>query len=88
MKSTWNAANCSKGLELPDFGVAPFDIGFVQYLFGFGGINGYFPGMITQKLHRGYNLKRYTPLSILIPFLLQEYQGKTDTHQIQFFSPP
>ena len=45
---TWDAVNCSEGLEIPSIGVAPFDIGFVQFLLGFGGIDGYFPGMVTH----------------------------------------
>lgn len=46
--NTWESVTCSSGLELPFLGVAPFDIGFVQFLLGFGGLEGYFPGMITH----------------------------------------
>jgi len=46
--NTWNNVTCSSGLDLPFLGMAPFDIGFVQYLLGFGGSPGYFPGMITH----------------------------------------
>ncbi|WP_339793320.1 hypothetical protein [uncultured Imperialibacter sp.] len=45
---TWGNVTCSSGLEIPNLGVAPFDIGYVQYLLGFGGIAGYFPGTVVH----------------------------------------
>ncbi|MFD2585623.1 hypothetical protein ACFSQJ_01700 [Croceitalea marina] len=47
--NTWNEVTCSDGLELPNFGVSPTDIGFISNVFfGFGGSNGFFPGIIVQ----------------------------------------
>lgn len=46
--ATWDAATCSSGLEIPNWGVAPFDVGYVQFILGFGGINGYFPGTVVH----------------------------------------
>ena len=48
--STWSSVTCSDGLEITDLGLVPFDAGFVQFLVGFGGVNGFFPGII---LHAG-----------------------------------
>jgi len=48
--TTWDEVKCSSGLDIPNWGTAPFDVGYVQYLVGFGGIDGYFPGVI---LHGG-----------------------------------
>lgn len=45
---TWGNVTCSSGLDIPNLGVAPFDIGYVQYLLGFGGIAGYFPGTVVH----------------------------------------
>ena len=47
---TWANVTCSDGLDITNLGLVPFDAGFVQYLVGFGGVNGYFPGII---LHAG-----------------------------------
>lgn len=44
--TTWDQISCSSGLDIPLLGVLPFDIGFVQYLEGFGGYNGYLAGGI------------------------------------------
>ncbi len=46
--ATWDAATCSQGLTIPRAGVAPFDVGYVQFLLGFGGVPGFFPGTIVQ----------------------------------------
>jgi len=47
--STWNDVTCSGGLELPLFGVSNFDVGFISNVFfGFGGSDGFFPGVIVQ----------------------------------------
>lgn len=48
--STWDDLTCSQGLDIPFLGATPFDAGYVQYLLGFGGIAGFFPGAI---LHAG-----------------------------------
>lgn len=45
---TWGEVTCSSGLEIPLDGVTGFDVGYVQYLLGFGGIAGYFPGTIVH----------------------------------------
>ncbi|MEQ8684203.1 MAG: hypothetical protein RIE86_02865 [Imperialibacter sp.] len=45
---TWDNVACSSGLQIPNLGVTPFDIGYVQYLLGFGGIAGYFPGTVVH----------------------------------------
>lgn len=47
---TWEAVTCSDGLELPSWGPSPFDVGYVQYLLGYGGRDLYYPGVI---LHSG-----------------------------------
>lgn len=44
----WDALTCSEGLEIPPLGTSTFDIGYIQWLYGFGGIAGYFPGVITH----------------------------------------
>ena len=46
--NTWDDITCSSGLDIPSYGVADFDIGYVQWLSGFGGIPGYFPGVIAH----------------------------------------
>lgn len=46
--STWGDVTCSGGLNIPNLGVAPFDIGYVQFLLGAGGVNGFFPGIIAH----------------------------------------
>jgi len=48
--STWDAITCSDGLNIPFLGVAISDVGFVQFLRGFGGSNGAILGSI---LHAG-----------------------------------
>ena len=45
--TTWDEITCSKGLYIPFGGIAG-DVGYVQYLFGFGGVNGYYPGVIVH----------------------------------------
>lgn len=46
--STWDAVTCSGGLELPLLGITGNDVGFVSNAFGFGGSEGFFPGIILQ----------------------------------------
>lgn len=46
--NTWDDNSCSTGLNMPFWGVADFDVGLVQWYLGFGGILGYFPGVITH----------------------------------------
>ena len=46
---TWQGVRCSN-LPLIDLGNAPFDYGFVQFLFGFGG----FPGVAADLAHAGF----------------------------------
>jgi hypothetical protein len=46
--TTWDEVKCSSGLNIPFWGAAPFDIGYVQFLAGMGGIDGYFPGAIVH----------------------------------------
>lgn len=46
--TTWDDNNCSSDLGIPLLGTANFDIGFVQFLEGFGGFPGYFLGLITH----------------------------------------
>lgn len=46
--ATWDAVTCSGGLDIPSFGTTPFDVGLVQNIFGFGGIGGFFPGVIVH----------------------------------------
>lgn len=46
---TWQAQSCST-IPLVFFGNAPFDIGFVQFLQGFGG----FPGIFADLTHGGW----------------------------------
>lgn len=48
VRETWENVTCSKGLEIPYLGTAPFDVGYVQFLFGFGGVAGFYPGTIVQ----------------------------------------
>ena len=48
--NTWDEIICSSGLDIPYIGTSGSDLGYVQWLLGFGGINGYFPGWI---LHGG-----------------------------------
>lgn len=48
--NTWDNVSCSSGLDIPSIGVTDFDIGYVQYLVGFGVYTGYLPGGI---LHGG-----------------------------------
>lgn len=47
---TWDAVSCSEGLSIPFWGTSGQDVGFVQYLTGYGGYPGYIPGTI---LHAG-----------------------------------
>lgn len=47
--ATWEGVRCSN-LPLIDLGNAPFDYGYVQYLFGFGG----FPGIAVDLAHAGF----------------------------------
>jgi len=51
---TWDAVSCSEGLTLLNLGTTTAedfgDVGFVQFLLGFGGFDGYFAGTI---LHAG-----------------------------------
>lgn len=44
--NTWDELSCSSGLDIPSAGVFPFDIGFVQFLEGYGGYPGYLAGGI------------------------------------------
>jgi len=46
--NTWDNNKCSSGLDIPLWGLIPFDVGFVQYLEGFGGYAGYLAGGITH----------------------------------------
>jgi hypothetical protein len=49
VRETWSNVTCSSGLEVQDLGVTPTDVGFVSNIFfGFGGSNGFFPGVIVQ----------------------------------------
>jgi hypothetical protein len=48
VRETWENVTCSDGLEIPYLGNTPFDAGYVQNLFGFGGSPGFFPGAIVQ----------------------------------------
>ncbi len=48
VRETWENVTCSKGLDIPYLGKTPFDVGYVQFLFGFGGIEGFFLGTIVQ----------------------------------------
>lgn len=49
VRETWSNVTCSSGLDLLDVGVSPTDVGFVSNVFfGFGGSNGFFPGVIVQ----------------------------------------
>ncbi|WP_088341454.1 M10 family metallopeptidase domain-containing protein [Robiginitalea sediminis] len=46
---TWANVTCSSGLDIPFGGVSGADIGFVSNVFfGFGGSNGFFPGVIVH----------------------------------------
>lgn len=47
--NTWDEVTCSDGLNLPFGGISSEDIGFVSnFFFGFGGSNGFFPGVIVH----------------------------------------
>jgi hypothetical protein len=46
--STWDNNSCARGLNIPYWGTTTYDLGFTQYLFGFGGLGGFFPGVITH----------------------------------------
>ncbi|MEJ2005407.1 MAG: hypothetical protein P8X57_10670 [Cyclobacteriaceae bacterium] len=46
--STWESVTCSDGLEFLNAGTSGSDIGFVQSLVGFGGLAGFFPGVIVH----------------------------------------
>ncbi len=46
----WDAITCSDGLGIPLIGAIGIDVGFVQYLVGYGGLNGGIQGTI---LHAG-----------------------------------
>jgi len=46
--NTWGEVSCSRGLDLPNLGVLDFDLGYVSNVFGFGGTEGFFPGIIVQ----------------------------------------
>lgn len=48
--NTWESVTCSQGLNIPNLGSLPLDLGYVHFLLGAGGIGGYFPGTI---LHGG-----------------------------------
>jgi len=48
VRETWENVTCSKGLEIPYEGTTQEDVGFVQFLEGFGGFPGFFPGVIVQ----------------------------------------
>lgn len=48
VRETWENVTCSDGLEIPYLGPTPFDVGYVQNFFGFGGSTGFFPGAIVQ----------------------------------------
>jgi len=47
--ATWQDITCSE-IPLADLGVAPFDLGYVQWVFGFGGI----PGYVADLTHAGF----------------------------------
>jgi len=47
---TWDAITCSSGLDIPFLGVPGVDVGFVQFLTGYGGSSSFIPGTI---LHGG-----------------------------------
>ncbi|MGB5362463.1 MAG: hypothetical protein WBN17_04075 [Aureibaculum sp.] len=46
--NTWDQVTCSDGLTIPNAGVAPFDLGYVSNLLGFGGTEGFYPGVIVH----------------------------------------
>lgn len=46
--NTWDAVTCSDGLNIPNLGTAPFDVGYVSNILGFGGTTGFFPGIIVH----------------------------------------
>lgn len=46
--NTWNEVTCSGGLELLLGGVTSEDVGFVSNIFGYGGSEGFFPGVIIH----------------------------------------
>lgn len=46
---TWNAETCSDP-DLTNLGVAPFDLGFVQFILGMGGV----PGWVADLTHAGW----------------------------------
>jgi hypothetical protein len=54
--NTWDAVTCSDGLNIPFGGITPFDVGFISNFFGYGGISGFFPGVIVHAgvLPRGF----------------------------------
>lgn len=47
---TWDAVNCSKGLNIVNKGAIPVDLGYVQNLFGFGGL----PFFLNDITHGGF----------------------------------
>lgn len=47
--NTWDNVACSKGLELINLGETPFDLGYVQALFGLGG-----EFLYTDIMHSGF----------------------------------
>lgn len=58
--ATWDDVRCSEGLTLPSLGVSDTDLGFISNVFfGFGGSNGFFPGVI---LHAGVLPKEFFDL--------------------------
>ena len=48
--STWDAVTCSNGLNITNLGSTPFDVGYLQALFGFGG-----SFLFTDLMHSGWN---------------------------------
>jgi hypothetical protein len=46
--NTWNEVTCSGGLELTFGGITGADVGYVSNLFGFGGSDGFFAGVIVH----------------------------------------
>jgi hypothetical protein len=57
---TWQDQNCSF-IPLVDFGLIPFDYGFVQYLLGHGGTNGFFPFLTHAGFLPGSFFEEVTP---------------------------
>ncbi len=46
--NTWNEVTCSGSLELVLAGITDADVGYVSNIFGFGGSEGIFPGIIVH----------------------------------------